>query len=316
MKSLAENFVYLSGLRYWMSPEESAAVPVGRLAALEDFGSNPGELGAHYHIPASCPPRAPLVVVLHGCTQSAAAYDHHAGWSQLADEASFAVLYPEQQQANNPNLCFNWFQPGDIRRDGGEAHSIRQMIEALIVRHDLDSDRIFITGLSAGGAMTAVMLATYPELFASGAVIAGLAYGGANTMFEALDCMRGSRASSDADLLGLVQSASSHGGPWPSITIWQGAADHTVAPSNADHISAQWRGIHDLGAVPDRSETLGIRVRQSWCDEKGNTLVEVNTLQDMGHGAPVGDDLGSAGPYMLAVGVSSTREIAQFWQIS
>lgn len=87
--------------------------------------------------------------------------------------------------------------------------------------------------------MAAVMHATYPELFASGALIAGLAFGGANTAFEALDRMRGSRASSDADLLGLVRSASSHGGPWPSITIWQGAADHTVAPANADHISAR-----------------------------------------------------------------------------
>lgn len=226
MKSLAENFVHLSGMRYWMSLEESAAAPAGRLAALEEFGSNPGELGAHYHMPAACPPHAPLVVVLHGCTQPAAAYDHHAGWSRLADEAGFVVLYPEQQQANNPNLCFNWFRPGDIRRDAGEAHSIRQMIEVLIVKHDLDRDRIFITGLSAGGAMAAVMLATYPEVFASGAVIAGLAYGGANTVFEALDCMRGSRASSDADLLGLVQSASSHGGPWPSITIWQGRRPH------------------------------------------------------------------------------------------
>ncbi len=189
------------------------------------------------------------------------------------------------------------------------------MIEALIVRHDLDSDRIFITGLSAGGAMAAVMLATYPELFASGAVIAGLAYGGANTMFEALDCMRGSRASSDADLLGLVQSASSHGGPWPSITIWQ------VPPTTPSHppmpITSPPNGAAFTTSARCRTgrKTLGIRVVRAGATRRAITLVEVNTCRTWAT-APVGDDLGSAGPYMLAVGVSSTREIAQFWKIS
>lgn len=316
MRNLAETFVHLAGLRYWMGADQSPAGPAGRLAPLEEFGSNPGGLRGHFYVPANCPRNAPLVVVLHGCTQSAAAYDHHAGWSQLADEAGFAVLYPEQHQTNNPNLCFNWFRPTDIRRDSGEAHSISQMIETMIISHDLDRSRIFITGLSAGGAMAAVMLATYPEVFASGAVIAGLAYGGASTVSEALDCMRGSGTASDTDLLGLLRAASTHGGPWPRVTIWQGGADHTVVPSNAEQIAAQWRGIHGLGDEPHRSEILGIHVRQSWCDDTGNTLVEMNTLTDMGHGAPVGDDLGSAGPHMLAVGVSSTREIARFWKIA
>ena len=93
----------------------------------------------------------------------------------LADLHGFAVLFPEQQRANNANLCFNWFVPEDIRRDSGEALSIRQMIEAMVVAHGLDRSRIFVTGLSAGGAMASAMLATYPEIFAGGAIIAGLA---------------------------------------------------------------------------------------------------------------------------------------------
>ncbi len=125
--------------------------------------------------------------MLHGCTQSAAGYDYHAGWSQQADHAGFALLYPEQHHGNNPNLCFNWFRPGDTRRDAGEPLSIRQMMEAMVVAHGLDRDRIFVTGLSAGGAMASVMLATYPEVFAGGAVIAGPAYGCATSVPEAPD---------------------------------------------------------------------------------------------------------------------------------
>ena len=137
-----------------------------RLESLADFGSNPGRLRGHGYCPAGLARKAPLVVVLHGCKQNAGDYDHRSGWSQLADLAGFALLYPEQSPGNNPNLCFNWFRPGDTRRDSGEALSIRQMIDAMIAAHGLDRDRVFVTGLSAGGAMANVMLATYPEVFA------------------------------------------------------------------------------------------------------------------------------------------------------
>ena len=123
-------------------------------------------------------PRAPaLVVVLHGCGQTAAAYDFGTGWSTLAKRYGFALLMPEQQRANNANTCFNWFNPGDIARGRGEAASIRQMIARMVADHEIDPRRIYITGLSAGGAMTSVMLAVYPEVFAGGAIIAGLPYG-------------------------------------------------------------------------------------------------------------------------------------------
>ncbi len=138
-----------------------------RLQPLAGFGPNPGALAAKFHVPNGLEEGAPLVVVLHGCTQTAAGYDYHSGWSRLADEAGFALLFPEQQRANNPNLCFNWFLPGDARRGSGEALSIRQMIETMVATHGLDRTRIFITGLSAGGAMASAMLASYPEVFAA-----------------------------------------------------------------------------------------------------------------------------------------------------
>src|SRR6478735_10387940 len=133
-----------------------------RLQELASFGSNPGRLKAWFYAPPGLT-RVPLVVALHGCTQSAAGYDTGTGWSGLAEAHGFAVLLPEQQRANNANLCFNWFEPGNARRRTGEPLSIAQMIDALVERGIVDPGRVFVTGLSAGGAMTSIMLASYPE---------------------------------------------------------------------------------------------------------------------------------------------------------
>jgi len=292
-----------------------AIIPDG-LASLTGFGTNPGALEARYRLPANHRAGSPLVVVLHGCTQTAAGYDHHSGWSQLAEEAGFALLYAEQQRGNNPNLCFNWFLPADTRRDAGEALSIRQMIDAMVARHGIDRGRIFVTGLSAGGAMAATMLATHPEIFSGGAVVAGLAHGIARTVPEAFDRMRGHGLPAEPALQRLLRDASDHRGAWPKISIWQGTADQTVAAVNADAIAAQWRGVHGLDARPDFSRSSGVRSRHVWSDPAGDAVLEVNMIAGMGHGTPLAPGLGTPGPYMLDVGVSSTREIAAFWGIA
>jgi poly(hydroxyalkanoate) depolymerase family esterase len=153
------------------------------------FGTNPGNLRMFTYLPRRLAPEPALVVVLHGCTQTAAGYDLGAGWSTLADRYGFALLVPEQLPSNNPKRCFNWFVADDTRRDRGEALSIRQMIETMVVDKGIDRRRVFVTGLSAGGAMTSVMLACYPEAFAGGAIIAGLPYGAATNVQEAFESM-------------------------------------------------------------------------------------------------------------------------------
>ncbi|RWK42146.1 PHB depolymerase family esterase [Mesorhizobium sp.] len=291
-----------------------------RLSDLDDFGSNPGALRARIHVPDDLTEAAPLVVVLHGCTQTAAGYDHGSGWAQLADQERFVLLFPEQQRANNANLCFNWFVPSDTKRNGGEALSIRQMIETMVLAHGLDRGRIFITGLSAGGAMASAMLACYPEIFAGGAIIAGLPYGSAKTVPEAFDRMRGHGMPSERQLQKALRDATPHQGPWPSISVWHGSADQTVVSSNADAIIGQWRAVHGLDACSTRSEMVDGHSRRVWCNAQGQELIEEYRIAGMGHGTPLGTAgdaaLGVGGPFMLDVGISSTWHIARFWGIA
>ena len=295
----------------------ATGVSRGRLGDLPDFGSNPGALLAQAHVPDGLAPGAPLVVVLHGCTQTAQGYDHGSGWSHLADELGFAVLFPQQQRANNPNGCFNWFSPVDARRGSGEALSIRQMIAAMVAAHDLDERRIFITGLSAGGAMASIMLATYPEVFAGGAIIAGLPFGAASSVGEALSRMRGDGYRADVALADAVRGASPHTGPWPRISVWHGGADQTVVASNAERIIAQWRIVHGLSDVADQRGVVDGSGHRVWHDAAGTAVLEAYDIPGMGHGTPLHTDgpqgCGASGPFMLEAGISSTRHIARFW---
>lgn len=315
MRTLSDTISRLSALR----AGAAGAMPAGsdgRLDPLVGFGSNPGDLKAWRYCPEALPAKAPLVVVLHGCTQTAAVYDHHSGWSQLADRAGLALLYPEQQRQNNANACFNWFEPADVRRAGGEALSIRQMIETMVIEHDLDPDRVFITGLSAGGAMAAAMLATYPEVFAGGAIIAGLPYASASTIPEAFDRMRGHAIPRDEDLQAALDRASPHAGPWPRIAIWHGAADRTVALANAHAVVAQWRAVHGLEGAEALQDGSVHWERHRWGGGGHEPAIELNIVAGLGHGTPLGDDgVGVPGPFMLAAGVSSTVEIARSWGI-
>src|SRR6185312_7450197 len=109
-----------------------------RLREICGFGSNPGALRMFTYLPAGLADQSALVVVLHGCAQTAASYDYGAGWSTLADRYGFALLLPEQQRANNATGCFNWFQPGDTRRGQGEAASIQAMVTKMVHENGID----------------------------------------------------------------------------------------------------------------------------------------------------------------------------------
>lgn len=291
-----------------------------RLSEMREFGTNPGALAAWTYIPADLPQGAPLVVVLHGCTQSAALYDQGSGWSALADRYGFALLYPEQARANNFNLCFNWYVADDRQRGRGEVASIAQMVRHMVGRHRLDPARLFVNGLSAGGAMTAAMLATYPELFAGGAIIAGLPFAIAEGVPEALERMRGKGMPSRPALSSRIANASSHRGPWPTLSVWHGTADDIVGKVNAGAIVDQWRDRVGLSTVDGVSDRVDGQRHTVWRDATGKAIIERYDIDGMGHGVPLATRgegaCGKAGPHMLEAGICSTQRIAAFWGLA
>jgi poly(hydroxyalkanoate) depolymerase family esterase len=297
------------------------SAPRSPLVEINGFGANPGDLRMWSFVPASLEQAAPLVVVLHGCGQSAAGYDQGAGWSTLAERYGFALLMPEQRRTNNAQGCFNWFNPEDTTRDLGEACSIRQMIARMVTDHGIDKHRIFVTGLSAGGAMTSVMLATYPEVFAAGAVIAGLPYGVASNVREAFNGMLQSPSRPAGELGDLVRNASTHRGPWPKLSVWHGSADRTVNPGNANEIVKQWLDVHRLPAAPMSEGTVDGYPHQVWWNADGETIVESYSITDMAHGTPLGiadndERYGAEGAFLIEAGISSSYHIANFFGLT
>jgi len=287
-----------------------------RRPARHDPGSVLGDVTASFHnpgavrmlsfVPAGLPIGAPLVVVLHGCTQTATGYDRGSGWSTLAARHGFALLFPEQTHANNPNSCFNWFEAADTRRSSGEVASIANAVTAMVAHHRLDPTRVFVTGLSAGGAMTSALLATYPDIFAGGAVIAGLPFGAAHGVGEAMQAMSSPAAAAPLLLGDRVRAASTFTGPWPIVSVWHGDADRTVSVRNGEAVAEQWADVH-----------AATRDGNAWHNVAGVAVVELVTVAGMGHGTPIdGDDGSTAAPFMLDVGIGSSARIAAFWGIA
>ncbi len=289
------------------------------LEQVTSFGSNPGNLRMFRYVPNDLPANAPLVVALHGCTQSASVYANSAGWAKYADRDGFALLFPEQKSANNQNACFNWFESGDIRRGAGEPLSIKQMVDKMVSDYGLDSERVFVTGLSAGGFMTTVMLATYPDVFAGGGVIAGGPYRCGVGLVNAFSCMNPGVNKTPKAWGDLVRGASNYSGPQPKVSIWHGDADYTVRDANLREAMEQWTNVHGTDQQADVSDTVNGYPHKVY-EKNGVAVVETYSLTGMGHGTPVDPgsaevECGQAGAYILDVDICSSYYIGRFWGI-
>jgi poly(hydroxyalkanoate) depolymerase family esterase len=220
--------------------------------------------------------------------------------------------------ANNQNACFNWFQPEDTARDRGEALSIRQMMDAMVARHSVDRSRVYVVGLSAGGAMAAVMLAAYPERFAGGAIVAGVPYGCANTVSEALRCMNPGVDQAPSEWARHVTDlAGGQGRNLPRVSIWQGTADTRVVPRNREELVEQWTAVQGISTTPARKERNGPITRELFVDGNGAVLVESVLVEGLAHAFPIRTDgaasCGQPGDFVVAANVCAATEIARFW---
>jgi poly(hydroxyalkanoate) depolymerase family esterase len=302
----------------FLTPGRAAAAS---LQEVTGFGTNPGALRMFRYDPDGLPAGRPVVVALHGCTQDAAGYGTGSGWIQLADRWGFSVVLPQQTTANNASSCFDWFQSGDIERGGGEAASIAQMVDRQLADVGGDSARVYVTGLSAGGAMTAVMMATYPEKFAAGGIAAGLPYGCAQAAGSPYVCMYVGASQTPQQWGDRVRAARpGYGGPWPTLTVFQGTADYTVKPVNMTDLMKQWTDVHSADQTADVTDTVAGYPHQVFRDSAGNAVVETYSITGMGHGQPVApgtgtEQCGTEGSYILDVNLCAAYRLGRAWSL-
>jgi poly(hydroxyalkanoate) depolymerase family esterase len=243
----------------------------------------------------------PLIVMLHGCTQSPDDFAAGTRMNFLADERNCFVVYPEQPRGANHAKCWNWFRTGDQRRDGGEPSLIAGITRQIVREHPIDRKRVYVAGLSAGGAAAAIMGATYPDLYAAVGIHSGLACGAASDLPSALAAMRQGSA-------GPIGTA---GASVPTI-VFHGDRDTTVHPSNADRI-LRWPG-EDASV---RTKILRGRVpeghaytRTIFTDEGGLGTSEHWSVHGAAHAWSGGSPAGS---YTDPRGPDATREMLRFF---
>jgi poly(hydroxyalkanoate) depolymerase family esterase len=271
----------------------------GQLTPVPQFGSNPGNLLMFEWIPADLPPNAPVVVVLHGCFANAALYDDETGWTKLAERWKVALVFPEQTSTNDDTNCFRFWNPQDIVRGQGEALSIKQMVDWMLVNRATDPRRVFIMGHSGGGLFTSVMLATYPDVFSAGAIVAGGPYrcgdeaavavgvDGTKSPVRGGECVDGSVDKTAAEWGDLARSGHpGYDGPKPRVSLWQGTADTMVSPRNLNELVEQWTNYHGIDQTPDVVDTVKSYPHTVYADSTGRPLVESYELTGQSHGWP------------------------------
>ncbi len=311
------------------------------LQQIGDFGPNPGQLDMHVYVPDGPAPDT-MVVALHGCSQEAADFDDETGLTALADTHEFIVLLPEQRPTNHDKSCFRWFSAAHNQPQQGESGSIRNMIRHAVDTFGVDPARIYGLGLSAGGSMTAVLLANYPDVFQAGAIVAGTPY----------DCNRPTRwtwalwwghkmwgddiaASYACGLFWYsptLRSAEAWGDfvraapgttptRWPTLSLWQGDADDKVDPANQQELVKQWTDVHGIDQTPDDTDVQNNITHHVYRDANGAPLLETYTIADFNHAiaidpGPGPAQCGTPADFIEDADICSARKILEFWGVA
>ncbi|HEY6187866.1 MAG TPA: PHB depolymerase family esterase [Pyrinomonadaceae bacterium] len=272
----------------------------------------------------------PLVLMLHGCTQTPADFAAGTQMNALADKHNFMVVYPAQPAEANPVKCWNWFQPEHQQRGAGEPALLAAVVSRVRATYKVDDRRIYVVGISAGGAMAVIMGVAYPDIFSAVGVSAALQYKAASNVGEALAAQSaGSRQ--DPNAQGTLAYRAMHDiKPAPRkrripLIVFQGSLDVAVAPANAAQIITQWAQMNDYldddadnNTVDDKAESTTPGAvpnghsyeRSVYKDKSGRVLLEKWMVEGMRHAWPGGS---SAGTYTDPKGPNASAEMWRFF---
>jgi poly(hydroxyalkanoate) depolymerase family esterase len=272
-------------------------VPATDVWSRANYSNRAGTRAYRIFIPArgAAQPR-PLVVMLHGCKQNPEDFAAGTRMNELASEIGFIVAYPEQATVANVSRCWNWFHEADQQRDRGEPSLIAGITRDVIARHDVDPRRVYVAGLSAGGAMAAIMGRTYPDLYAAVGIHSGLAYGAAHDVPSALAAMRGRKYRSEP------RCGESMSQALPTI-VFHGDVDTTVHPSNGEQAFTS-------RTVENGEESGRKYTRTMQADGAGKPALEHWLVHGAGHAWSGGSKNGS---YADPRGPDASRAMLRFF---
>lgn len=283
---------------------------------LKGFGDNPGDLTASYYKPKinnSNSSPTPLVVLLHGCAQQAENLAKKSGLLGLAEQKNFTLLMPQQGLTNNVKRCFNWYSEEDFTKNKGETLSLKNMVTSL--KNNLASNRVYIIGLSAGGAMASSLLVNYPDLFEAGAVVAGIPFPCADGLITGISCMKNGPSQSINELVTLINKIQPAQKDWPKLSVWTGANDSIVNPLNASMLAQHWSQLSKLTTPPIINKHKGYTISQ-WQNNERKVQIELVEVLNRDHGIMVNPELengGEASDYLLTSPISTAKHVVKFW---
>jgi poly(hydroxyalkanoate) depolymerase family esterase len=291
-------------------PSGPPSIPEGAQFLTSSFTCAAGARDYKLYIPASAPvaPRG-LVVMLHGCQQDPNDFAVGTNMNAVAESRGLLIAYPGQARVSNPSSCWNWFDPAHQNRDAGEPSIIAGLTRDIASRFGLERRHVFVAGLSAGGAMAAVMAETYPEIYAAVGVHSGLAYRSATDMASAFAAMRGPVRMSAAE----APTAASGVGRSVRAIVFHGTQDRTVHPANADRVveAARSRLAPGHGRL-ERDGVAGDRrcTNTMFLDPDGVPVVEVWRIDGAGHAWSGGN---ASGSFTDSEGPDASAEMVRFF---